>query len=70
MYRILIDTQNLILNEPAGELGKIILMHTVKLVVKAWDDTSVNVNQVTEEVLECLCVGETRIMYTGSSPPN
>lgn len=51
---MLMNTQNLILNEPAGELGKIILMHTVKLVVKAWDDTSVNVNQVTEEVLECL----------------
>ncbi|TCD71957.1 hypothetical protein EIP91_000089 [Steccherinum ochraceum] len=48
------DHFNLILNEPAGELGKIILMHTVKLVVKAWDDTSVNVHQVTEEVLESL----------------
>ncbi|KAH8103109.1 heterokaryon incompatibility protein Het-C-domain-containing protein [Cristinia sonorae] len=48
------DHFNLILNEPAGELGKIILIHTVKLVVKAWDDPSINVNHVTEEILECL----------------
>ncbi|KAF9225961.1 Het-C-domain-containing protein [Gyrodon lividus] len=48
------DHFNLILNEPAGNLAKIILMHTVNLVVKAWDDTSINVHQVTEEVLQCL----------------
>ncbi|KAH7887067.1 heterokaryon incompatibility protein HET-C [Phlebopus sp. FC_14] len=48
------DHFNLILNEPAGHLAKIILTHAVNLVVKAWDDTSINVHQVTEEVLQCL----------------
>ncbi|KAF8518353.1 Het-C-domain-containing protein [Hysterangium stoloniferum] len=48
------DHFNLILNEPAGQLAKIIVAHTVKLVVKAWDDTSVNVRAVTEDVLACL----------------
>ncbi|KIJ15941.1 hypothetical protein PAXINDRAFT_168915 [Paxillus involutus ATCC 200175] len=48
------DHFNLILNEPAGNLAKIILTHTVNSVVKAWDDTSINVNQVTDEVLQCL----------------
>ncbi|KAF9239812.1 Het-C-domain-containing protein [Melanogaster broomeanus] len=48
------DHFNLILNEPAGNLAKIILTHTVNWVVKAWDDTSINVHQVTEEILQCL----------------
>lgn len=48
------DHFNLILNEPAGQLAKIILIHTVNSVVKAWDDTSVNIHQVTEDVLQCL----------------
>ncbi|KAG1747356.1 Het-C-domain-containing protein [Suillus lakei] len=48
------DHFNLILNEPAGNLAKIILKHTVNLVTKAWDDSSLNVNQVTEEALQCL----------------
>ncbi|KAG2744844.1 hypothetical protein P692DRAFT_20865560 [Suillus brevipes Sb2] len=45
---------NLILNEPAGNIAKIILKHTVNLVTKAWDDSSLNVNQVTDEALQCL----------------
>lgn len=48
------DHFNLILNEPAGHLAKIILIHTANLVVKAWDDTSVNVHEVTEDVLQSL----------------
>lgn len=48
------DHFNLILNEPAGNIAKIILKHTVNLVTGAWDDSSLNVNQVTEEVLQCL----------------
>ncbi|KAG1761100.1 Het-C-domain-containing protein [Suillus occidentalis] len=48
------DHFNLILNEPAGNIAKIILKHTVNLVTKAWDDTSLNVNQVTDEALQCL----------------
>ncbi|KAI0642699.1 heterokaryon incompatibility protein Het-C-domain-containing protein [Trametes meyenii] len=48
------DHFNLILNEPAGNLGKIILSYTATLVVKAWDDNSVNVHGVTEDILQCL----------------
>ncbi|KAF8527105.1 heterokaryon incompatibility protein Het-C-domain-containing protein [Gautieria morchelliformis] len=48
------DHFNLILNEPAGQLAKIIVAHTVKLVVKAWDDSSVNVHHLAEDVLSCL----------------
>ncbi|OAX41617.1 Het-C-domain-containing protein [Rhizopogon vinicolor AM-OR11-026] len=48
------DHFNLILNEPAGNLAKIVLTHTVNLVTKAWAESSVNVNEVTEEVLQCL----------------
>ncbi|TYJ55362.1 hypothetical protein B9479_003977 [Cryptococcus floricola] len=44
----------LILNQPAGEIAKIVVEHTVNLVVKAWDDTSMNTNQVTESALEAL----------------
>ncbi|KAF7351244.1 hypothetical protein MSAN_01555900 [Mycena sanguinolenta] len=48
------DHFNLILNEPAGHLARIVLIHTVPLVVKAWDDTSVNVHHLTEDVLSSL----------------
>lgn len=64
--------QNLILNETAGNIGKIILVrechlsfdgdlmsvqtHTANLVVKAWDDPSINVQHITEDILQCLCV--------------
>lgn len=48
------DHFNLILNEPAGNIAKIILKHTVNLVTKAWDDSSLNVNQVTDQALQCL----------------
>ncbi|EIN08362.1 Het-C-domain-containing protein [Punctularia strigosozonata HHB-11173 SS5] len=48
------DHFNLILNEPAGNLAKIIVKHTASLVVRAWDDTSMNVQHVTSDILECL----------------
>ncbi|KAI0792398.1 heterokaryon incompatibility protein Het-C-domain-containing protein [Abortiporus biennis] len=48
------DHFNLILNEPAGNLGKIVLRYTVTLVVKAWDDSSMNVNTITEDILQCM----------------
>jgi len=48
------DHFNLILNEPAGHLARIILIHTVTLVIKAWDDNSVNVHHLIEDVLSCL----------------
>ncbi|KAJ7033651.1 heterokaryon incompatibility protein Het-C-domain-containing protein [Mycena alexandri] len=48
------DHFNLILNEPAGHLARIIVIHTVNLIVKAWDDTSVNVHHTIEDILTCL----------------
>ncbi|KAJ7512767.1 heterokaryon incompatibility protein HET-C, partial [Mycena galericulata] len=48
------DHFNLILNEPAGHLARIIVIHTVTLVIKAWDDPSVNVHHLTDDVLTCL----------------
>jgi hypothetical protein len=41
-------------NEPAGNLAKIIVIHTVKLVVHAWDNAGDDVRNVTETVLQCL----------------
>ncbi|CCA67339.1 related to Het-c heterokaryon incompatibility protein [Serendipita indica DSM 11827] len=48
------DHFNLILNEPAGNLAKIIVIHTVKLVVHAWDHAEDNIHHVTETILECM----------------
>ncbi|KAF8889646.1 heterokaryon incompatibility protein Het-C-domain-containing protein [Infundibulicybe gibba] len=48
------DHFNLILNEPAGQLARMVLVHTVTWVIKAWDDTSVNVQAATEDILQCL----------------
>ncbi|EAU89396.1 heterokaryon incompatibility protein HET-C [Coprinopsis cinerea okayama7 len=48
------DHFNLILNEPAGKLAQVIVINTVPLIIKAWDDASVNVNQTIEEVTQCL----------------
>lgn len=62
MRQALTPFQNLILNEPAGNLAMIIVKHTVSLVVKAWADTSVHPRSVTEDVLQCL--------YASPSPPS
>ncbi|EIM88768.1 Het-C-domain-containing protein [Stereum hirsutum FP-91666 SS1] len=48
------DHFNLILNEPAGHLARLVVKHTVELVAKAWDDTSMSAQHVTEEALQCL----------------
>ncbi|KAF8627351.1 hypothetical protein AX15_004421 [Amanita polypyramis BW_CC] len=48
------DHFNLILNEPAGEVAKVVVIYTVNLVTKAWDDESINVQGVTEDILSCL----------------
>ncbi|KAI0300153.1 heterokaryon incompatibility protein Het-C-domain-containing protein [Multifurca ochricompacta] len=48
------DHFNLILNEPAGNIAKVVVKHTVTSVVKAWDDNSVNVRSTTDEILQCL----------------
>ncbi|KIR24943.1 heterokaryon incompatibility protein HET-C [Cryptococcus deuterogattii LA55] len=48
------DHFGLILNQPAGEIARIVVEHTVNLVVKAWDDNSINPSQVTESSLEVL----------------
>ncbi|KAJ3380849.1 hypothetical protein HDU92_005748 [Lobulomyces angularis] len=46
------DHFNLILNEPAGNLAKIILKHTVGLIVNAWADPSSNPQNVANQILE------------------
>ncbi|KAF5094559.1 hypothetical protein D0Z00_003500 [Geotrichum galactomycetum] len=40
------------LNEPAGKIATEVLSHVVPLVVKAWEDTSINVDDVTNEALQ------------------
>lgn len=40
------------LNEPAGKIATVIVAHVVPLVVDAWDDSSIDPNQVTDEVLQ------------------
>ena len=42
----------LILNEPAGEVARIVVRHAVERVVKAWDNTSIDPNQVAHEILQ------------------
>ncbi|KAK4049100.1 hypothetical protein OIO90_005570 [Microbotryomycetes sp. JL221] len=44
----------LILNEPAGRIAQIVVEHTVKLIVKAWEDQSKDVNRIATEILGCL----------------
>ncbi|EGF98696.1 uncharacterized protein MELLADRAFT_76041 [Melampsora larici-populina 98AG31] len=46
------DHFGLILNEPAGNLAKIIVKHTVKGVVEAWDSTSVDPHRTVNKILE------------------
>jgi len=48
------DHFNLILNEPAGNIAKLIVRNSVVLVTKAWDDNSVNPKSVADEILQCL----------------
>ncbi|KAG0142536.1 hypothetical protein CROQUDRAFT_662406 [Cronartium quercuum f. sp. fusiforme G11] len=46
------DHFGLILNEPAGNLAKIIVRHAVKGVVEAWDSTSVEPRRTVDKILE------------------
>ncbi|KAG8910285.1 hypothetical protein FRC01_006412 [Tulasnella sp. 417] len=48
------DHFNTILNEPAGNLAKIVVMYSVPLITAAWDNPSTNAQAVAEEILECL----------------
>lgn len=48
------DHFGLVLNEVAGNLGLIIVRHAVPLVVKAWDDPSINAQQTADECLAVL----------------
>ncbi|KAG6873655.1 hypothetical protein C0995_012588 [Termitomyces sp. Mi166 len=48
------DHFNLILNEPAGRVARVVVKNTVGLVQKAWDDNSVNVHYLSEEVLQAM----------------
>lgn len=44
----------LLLNEPAGQIAKLIVQYTVQRVVTAWDDNNVNPRQTADDVLNCL----------------
>jgi hypothetical protein len=48
------DHFGLILNEPAGRVASVIVENAVKLVVSAWDNSSMDTRSVTENILECL----------------
>ncbi|WWC85344.1 uncharacterized protein L201_000207 [Kwoniella dendrophila CBS 6074] len=48
------DHFGLILNQPAGEIAQIIVEYAVKLVVQAWDNNSMPVEQAIEPILEAL----------------
>ncbi|WOO81062.1 uncharacterized protein LOC62_03G004590 [Vanrija pseudolonga] len=44
----------LLLNQPAGEIAKIIVKYTVERVVRAWDDPKQNPQAIAEDVLQVL----------------
>ncbi|CAE6433141.1 unnamed protein product [Rhizoctonia solani] len=48
------DHFGLILNEPAGNLAKLIVSHSVRMVVNAWDNPSVHPKEVIEPILSCM----------------
>ncbi|KAH0581396.1 hypothetical protein H2248_012481 [Termitomyces sp. 'cryptogamus'] len=48
------DHFNLILNEPAGRVARVVVKNAVGHIQKAWDDNSVNVHSLTEEVLQAM----------------
>jgi hypothetical protein len=48
------DHFNQILNEPAGQIARIIVRHVVQGVVKAWDDNSINAQQMVEQFLDVI----------------
>lgn len=45
------DHFDLLLNEAAGLVARVIVRHTVQIVVKAWDDTSIPIEQAIAQVL-------------------
>jgi hypothetical protein len=44
----------MILNEPAGQIARLVVRHVVQGVVKAWDDQSINAQQMVEQFLDVL----------------
>lgn len=48
------DHFGLILNEPAGQIAKIIVQFSVERIVQAWGNTNANANQLVDEILQCL----------------
>lgn len=55
----------LILNEPAGQIAIIILSYTVKLIVKAWEDSSQDPREVARQILTAF---HHPFFYDDSSP--
>ena len=48
------DHFDLVLNEAAGLVAQVIVKHTVSVVVKAWDDTSMPIEQAIAQVLPAI----------------
>ena len=48
------DHFRVILNEPAGNLGKIIVLHTANRVLEAWEDRSLNVDNTVSLILQAM----------------
>jgi len=46
------DHFSMILNEPAGKVARVVVRHAVEDIVRAWDDVSIDPNQVVHHVLE------------------
>ncbi|EKD04363.1 heterokaryon incompatibility protein HET-C [Trichosporon asahii var. asahii CBS 8904] len=44
----------LILNEPAGQIAKIIVQYSVERIVQCWSDSNINPNQAITDILGCL----------------
>lgn len=49
------STKGLILNEPCGQLGQVIVRYTVNMVVKQWGETG-DSRAAIDDALQCLCV--------------
>jgi hypothetical protein len=48
-------TNSCYLNDPAGQIAKVIVRHAVTQVVNAWSDNSVDINRSIDSIVECFC---------------
>lgn len=48
-------TDSCYLNDPAGQIAKVIVRHAVTQVVNAWSDNSIDINRSIDSIVECFC---------------